>query len=73
MIQLKHPKYGICAQEMISPYKTVGRITNQWQMKYGQKFYECELIELMEPVAPQPKPITRPAAIYGNPAHSHSE
>ena len=73
MIQLKHPKYGICAQEMISPYKTVGRITNQWQMKYGQKFYECELIQTSAPVEAKPVPITRPAAIYGNPAHSHSE
>ena len=73
MIQLKHPKFGICAQEMITPYKTIERIYDQWKMKYGQKFYECELIELMEPVAPQSKPISRPAAIYGNPAHSHSE
>jgi len=43
MMQLKHPEFGICAQEMIG-YKTIGSITYQWCMKYGNKFYECDLI-----------------------------
>lgn len=71
MIQLEHPKYGICAQEMISPYKTIELITYQWSMKYGQKFYECGLV--ITSYSEDEKSFTRPIAIYANPAHSHSE
>lgn len=68
-IQLIHPAHGICAQENISPYKTVDRITKQWTSKYGDKFYECEIMVVSDPV--NKKTLERPAAIYGNAPHSH--
>jgi hypothetical protein len=44
ILKLIHPRLGICAQRIITPVKTTGRIKFDWKHKYGKKYFECIVI-----------------------------
>lgn len=46
LLQLIHPKFGICAQNVVHSDMTPHRIKTNWKYKYGKKFFDCSIQEI---------------------------